>query len=215
MTDYHCHILPGVDDGFRTMENSLHCLDSYEQAGIAEVWLTPHIMEDIPNTTAALRERFEALQQAYKGPVKLHLAAENMMDELFEERLATGDVLPLCGENLLVETSYFNAPNRMDAILADVRYKGFTPVLAHPERYVYMEKDEYLRLRSQGVKFQLNLASLTGHYGPDAKRKAEQLLKLGCYSYVGTDLHRERTFDELRCADINKNIFDLLCQISY
>ena len=94
-TDWHCHVLPGVDDGVRTMAEALEVLEEYGRRGVAEVWLTPHIMEDIPNTTAALRERFSELQAAYSGPVRLHLAAENMLDSLFEERLESGDLLPL------------------------------------------------------------------------------------------------------------------------
>ena len=97
-TDWHSHILPGVDDGVRTMGESLEILRLYEELGVRSVWLTPHIMEDIPNTTAHLRERFAELQASYSGSVELHLAAENMLDGLFEERLEKNDLLPL-GEN--------------------------------------------------------------------------------------------------------------------
>ena len=89
-TDWHCHILPGVDDGVQTMEEALQILAEYERLGIKEVWLTPHIMEDIPNTTQHLRERFKELQATYQGNVVLNLASENMLDRLFEERLAQG-----------------------------------------------------------------------------------------------------------------------------
>lgn len=111
-TDYHSHILPGVDDGVQTMDESLEILRLYEEQGIKSVWLTPHIMEDIPNTTAHLRDRFAELQAAYTGGVQLHLAAENMLDNLFEERLGKNDLLPLGenGDHLLVETSYFSPP---------------------------------------------------------------------------------------------------------
>ena len=85
--DWHCHILPGVDDGVRSMNESLEMLDVYEMAGIKEVWLTPHVMEDVPNTTAMLRARFQDLEKAYSGKVRLHLASENMMDNLLLERL--------------------------------------------------------------------------------------------------------------------------------
>ena len=106
-TDWHSHILPGVDDGIQTMKDSLAVLNYYESIGISDVWLTPHIMEDIPNTTADLRARYSELLDAYKGPVKLHLAAENMIDNLFNERLAAKDFLPIGpnGTHLLVETS--------------------------------------------------------------------------------------------------------------
>lgn len=144
--DHHSHILPGVDDGVKKMEVSLKVLERYEQLGISEVWCTPHIMEDIPNTTAGLQARFAELCEAYQGPIKLHLAAEYMMDALFEERLNQGDLLSLGdeGNQLLVETSYFTPPMDMDSILLRIKQKGFYPVLAHPERYVYMGKKRYV-----------------------------------------------------------------------
>lgn len=190
-TDYHSHILPGVDDGVKKMEVSLKVLERYEQLGIVEVWCTPHIMEDIPNTTAALKARFAELCEAYQGSIKLHLAAEYMMDALFEERLQQNDLLPLGdkGNRLLVETSYFTPPMDMDAILNRVKQKGYYPVLAHPERYVYMGKERYTALKNMGILFQLNLSSLGGAYGSEAKEKAHWLLKHNYYDLAGSDLH--------------------------
>ncbi len=90
-TDWHSHILPGVDDGIRTMDESLAVLAYYESLGMSEVWLTPHIMEDIPNTTEDLKKRFEDLCKHYEGNMKLHLAAEYMLDNLFVQRLSEGE----------------------------------------------------------------------------------------------------------------------------
>lgn len=196
-TDYHSHILPGVDDGVKKLEVSLKVLERYEQLGIAEVWCTPHIMEDIPNTTAALKARFAELCEAYQGPVKLHLAAEYMMDALFEERLHQSDLLPLGdkGNRLLVETSYFTPPMDMDTILNRVKQKGYYPVLAHPERYVYMDKERYAALKNKDILFQLNLSSLGGAYGSEAKDKARWLLKHNYYNLAGSDLHSLHNMD--------------------
>ena len=203
-TDWHCHILPGVDDGFKRMDDSLAALVLYEQAGIKEVWLTPHIMEDIPNRTSALRERFVDLTLAYTGPIRLHLASENMMDALFEQRLLAGDLLPLKDKRLLVETAYFSPPIGMDDILTDIKSRGYFPVLAHPERYMYMDSRRYAALKAMGIEFQLNITALTGAYGPEVKSKAEHLLSAGMYNYCGTDLHRLSSFEHLLDAELKK-----------
>ena len=196
-TDHHSHILPGVDDGVKKMEVSLKILERYEQLGIAEVWCTPHIMEDIPNTTAGLQARFAELCETYQGPIKLNLAAEYMMDALFEERLEQGDLLKLGHENnrVLVETSYFTPPMDMDKILRRIKQKGLYPVLAHPERYVYMNKERYTALKDDGIVFQLNLSSLAGAYGSEAKDKALWILKKNYYNLIGSDLHSMRNID--------------------
>lgn len=190
-TDWHCHLLPGVDDGVQTMEETLQILSLYEQLGVNEVWLTPHIMEDMPNTTSVLKARFEELKIAYQGNITLHLAAENMLDNLFEERLEKNDLLPLGkdGKHLLVETSYFNPPMRLNNILLCIKAKGYVPVLAHPERYNYMSNDDYRQLKGLNVKFQLNLFPLVGAYGAGARKKAGRLLKNGFYDLVGSDTH--------------------------
>lgn len=197
--DWHCHILPGVDDGVQTMDEALHILAAYERLGIREVWLTPHIMEDIPNPTARLRERFAELLAAYKGNVVLNLAAENMLDKLFEERLEQGDLLPLGkdGRHLLVETSYFNPPMGLDDILRRIQAKGYYPLLAHPERYIYMEENDYMRLKSMHIKFQLNLFSLMDLYGKEVRKRAKELQSKGMYDYIGTDLHRIAVLNNL------------------
>lgn len=198
-TDWHCHILPGVDDGVRTMDEALAILAFYGQLGVKSVWLTPHIMEDIPNTTARLRERFDELKMAYHGNVQLHLAAENMIDNLFEERLKQDDLLPL-GEDsrhLLVETSYFTPPMNLYDTLECIKAKGYHPVLAHPERYVYMNDADYNKLKGIGVKLQINLFSLNGLYGNEVKKRAERLLRENKYDLSGTDLHRLAVLKDL------------------
>lgn len=191
-TDWHCHILPCVDDGVQTMEESLEILRRYEQLGVSTVWLTPHIMEDVPNTPDALRQRYAELKSAYQGSITLHLAAENMLDSLFEQRLGQNDLLPIGngGDHLLVETSYFNPPMGFHGLLESIKRKGYYPVLAHPERYTYMAQADYHELKSMGILFQLNIFSLIGFYGPVAKKKAEWLLSNGMYNLSGSDIHR-------------------------
>lgn len=200
-TDWHSHILPGVDDGVRTLDESIAVLSELEQLGIKKVWLTPHIMEDIPNTTAGLRECFNMLKSEYEGNICLRLASENMIDALFAERLKAGDFLPI-GENadmLLVETSYFNAPVNLTDTFERIKSKGLYPVVAHPERYNYIDDmAQYREWKAAGVKFQLNILSLSGIYGPGAKKKAVNLLRNDMYDFAGSDLHRATHIDYLR-----------------
>lgn len=198
-TDWHSHILPGVDDGFREMEDSLKAIKELESLGLRHLWLTPHIMEDVPNETSFLRRRFEELRLAYDGRVTLHLASENMMDALFEDRLEANDFLPIGdrGVHLLLETSYFNPPMNMTGILEQVMHKGYFPVLAHPERYRYMDEKDYERLREMGVLFQGNYFSLAGAYGNTARKKLEWMLKKGMIDMMGSDLHRLRVLQNV------------------
>lgn len=211
--DAHSHILPGVDDGVQTIGESLRILERYEKAGVKSVCLTPHVMEDIPNTPEHLREVFSQLKAAYSGGIALSLASENMLDGLLEERLESKDVIPFDGNRLLVETSYYNPPFNMDELLGKVRSAGFFPVLAHPERYTYMDMRDYGYLRSKGVMFQLNAASLAGYYGGEAAYKAGHLLDKGMYRYVGTDIHREQMIDFLEESRVGKKTFDALLKL--
>lgn len=207
-TDWHCHLLPDVDDGVRTLDETLHILALYEEQGVKEVWFTPHIMEDIPNKTADLSVKFRNLQTIYQGKMILHLAAENMLDNLFEERLEAGDLLPLGedGNHLLVETSYFHPPMGLENIFSRIKKKGYFPVLAHPERYMYMDEDDYFRLKEMGVKFQMNLPSIVGLYGTDVRKKAEWLLRKGFYNFAGTDTHRLASLQIALTKKVKKSV---------
>ena len=211
-TDCHSHILPGVDDGVQTMEEALEILRLYEELGIKSVWLTPHIMEDMPNTTTHLRERHAELQAAYSGPIKLYLAAENMLDNLFEERLERNDLLPLGenGDHLLVETSYFSPTKGLKNILLRIKSKGYHPVLAHPERYAYMDESDYRQLKDMGVKFQINLPSIAGMYGNRIKKKAMFLMREQAIAYIGTDIHSYSIFQKFIYTSVTRNVQKLL-----
>ena len=215
-TDWHSHILPGVDDGIPSLEDSLEVLAYYEKIGIREVWLTPHIMEDIPNTPEELRKRYQELQEAYQGTVKLNLAAENMMDNLFSERLESKELLPIGskGDHLLVETSYYQPPIDLYGTLKRIKELGFTPILAHPERYRYMNDTDYDYLYSKGVKLQMNIMSLAGVYGDSAQEKAQMLLSKGYYTFFGSDLHHLPTFQKaINAKALKKDTVDMLPRI--
>ncbi len=212
ITDYHSHVLPGVDDGIRNMAEALSALDRLSKEGVEQLWLTPHIMEDVPNTTEDLKKRFGELQAEYKGPIRLHLAAEYMIDSLFLERLQQRDLLPMgeLSDHLLVETSCWTPPMDLYDLFNDIRSAGYFPILAHPERYFYMTHADYKRLVSIGVTLQLNLGSVAGMYGNEVKKKAKWLLRNGFYTIAGSDLHRERMVDRILEYKHPKRVIPLL-----
>ena len=215
--DYHCHLLPGVDDGVQDTQESLEILGLWEKAGVKEVWLTPHIMDDVPNTPTDLRMRFEKVKTVYTGGIKLHLAAENMMDHLFMERLETRDLLPIgkAGTHLLIETSYYTPPMDMERMIDSVKEAGYTPILAHPERYLYMDADDYGKWKQRGVWLQLNIPSLVGAYGPEVQWKAEKLLEKGMYDYCGSDTHSIRFVEYFLNSKIAKKTVKKVQEIAF
>ena len=209
--DSHSHVLFGVDDGVRTLEESLSILQYEESLGVKEIWCTPHIIEDGINDHDLFKARFEQLCQAYSGPIRLHLAAEYMLDTVFEHRLKDRDLLTIDDETLLVETSTIAPPIGLYDIFRDILSAGYRPLFAHPERYVYLDEANYERLRRLGVQFQLNLPSLVGFYGETVKRKAEWLLKNDFYTHVGSDCHRRRLVNEqFERAVLSKDVIERL-----
>lgn len=212
-TDWHSHILPGVDDGINTMAQALAVLEEYEKLGFKKVWLTPHIMEDYPNPTEFLKQRFEELKSLWKGNMEIALAAENMLDNIFNERLGNNDLLPIGddGDHLLVETSYYTPPFAMDEMLESARKKGYNIILAHPERYRYMDLKDYQCLKEKGIKFQINILSLGGGYGEQAQKKAEWLVNNKFFDFLGSDIHSLESFlPRISDKNFNKNIINLL-----
>ena len=213
--DCHCHLLPGVDDGIKRIDDTLHILEEWEQCGVKEVWMTPHIMEDIPNEPDALMDRYQDVKASYTGGIKLQLAAEHMMDGLFLKRLEKDEVMRYNGgQRLLVETSYYTPPMNMAELIERVTKKGYEPILAHPERYQYMDRNDYLRWKQHGVLLQLNVPSLVGAYGPEVQRKAEWLLKENMYDYCGTDTHSIEQVRMFLNSEISKKSVKKVKEIS-
>lgn len=188
--DNHSHILYGLDDGVKKQEDSLAILRWLEEQGVSEVWFTPHVMEDVPNTTEGIRARFEELKAVYDGGLQLHLAAEYMIDTLFEERLEKRDLLEHGEEVVLVETSAIAPPINLWNVLEQMLKAGYRPMIAHPERYRYMEPSDYKELYNMGCFLQMNLPSIVGFYGESARQRAQYLLDKGWYRMVGSDCHR-------------------------
>ncbi|MCC6462573.1 MAG: hypothetical protein IT260_19045 [Saprospiraceae bacterium] len=206
-TDLHSHLLPGLDDGVPTMEEALEVIEILSRLGYKRVITTPHVMaERYPNTSAIILDQTRALQDAVKKagiPVEIHAAAEYFMDEQFTDLLDHGQLLTLDRDrHVLVEMSFHHEPLALRQALFDLQAHDYQPILAHPERYPYYHQklDDYKALLKAGCKFQVNILSITGHYGLDVQQAAQMLLKNGLVAFLGTDAHRLRHAQTLSAA---------------
>ncbi len=192
-TDYHSHILPSVDDGFKSVDQTLELLSYYEQLFIKRVVLTPHIGIDYKHIVASHSDIFDQIKQLYTGSVQLHLAAEYMLDADFEGYITSG-LRPIFDNRVLVESSCVAPPFNMDEQLYQLSSLSYTPVIAHPERYLYMARRDYDRLKNRGYEFQLNLLSLAGAYGKGVRESALYMLDSDMYELYGSDIHDIATY---------------------
>ncbi len=211
-TDIHCHIVPGVDDGSPNLEKSVELAERMSRWGISRIFLSPHVTQDtFENTPDTLAAPFEKLQNGVKEagvPMELSMHAEYRIDEFFLQQIEAGNLRPMPGNHLLVENAYAQEPWGLDNLLFDLRLKGYVPVLAHPERYLYYStsnRERYRQLHDTGLLFQINLLSLAGAYSKTEKQTAEWLLEQGMVDFIGTDLHRMGHAD---CIDTYLNSKD-------
>lgn len=199
-TDIHCHIVPGVDDGSPDIEYSEILLEDMEYMGLKRIFVSPHVTQDkFENTPEKLAEPFALLQNhaaEIVPEVQLHCHAEYRLDQFFMQRLNSEESLPcLPGKHILVENSFGQEPYDLDSLMFDLRMKGYIPILAHPERYKYynqLNRHRYAELHAAGILFQINLLSLSGHYGKTERATALELLESGMVQFIGSDIHRQR-----------------------
>lgn len=193
--DIHSHLLPGIDDGAKTFEDTLRLTSALQSFGVTEFITTPHIIQHVwENTHEGIALKAIDTREKLKKiniTIPFSAAAEYLMDDQFVRLFQSHELLTLKTNYVLVEMSYINAPIQLYSILFDLQVAGYIPVLAHPERYLFYHNNfnEYIKLKNAGCLFQLNLLSVVGYYGPQIAKIAEQMLAKGMYSYVGSDVH--------------------------
>lgn len=209
--DIHNHILPGVDDGAKNVEESIELIKGFREFGVNKFICTPHIMHNYyDNTHKSIKKSFKILKKELKNNninnIDISYAAEHMIDENFEHLLDNNEVLPLNSNHILIEMSYLQPSINFNQSVEKIIQKGIFPVFAHPERYQYLNNDlkNYERLKSQGLKFQLNILSLGGYYGPDVKKAALQLLENNLYDFLGSDAHNTTHIQSLKSIKLKE-----------
>jgi protein-tyrosine phosphatase len=203
--DMHSHVLPGIDDGAQTLEESIFLIKRMMEVGITKIIATPHIMVDFyrntPETINAALELLKAELTRQNIEIQIEAAAEHYFDETFENRVDEKRLMTMGDNYALFEYSFVSSPPNAFQVIQKMKEHGnYKPILAHPERYRYMTIDEMANLRSWGCNMQMNTISLTGYYGKDVKKKAEAMIDADIVDFISSDMHHPKHADAFKNA---------------
>lgn len=211
--DIHSHLLPGIDDGANSLEDSKLLISNLIDLGFSEFITTPHIIKNVwNNTTQSISANYESSifeLAAVLNNKTFNFAAEYMMDEAFVEILKKEEPLLTLKDNyVLVEMSYLNPPLILFDIIFEILLAGYIPVLAHPERYSFYHNNlsEYKKLKNAGCLFQMNLLSSVNYYGKYVTKTADYLLENNLIDFVGSDVHHIKHIDYFNEKIVLKNV---------
>ena len=229
MIDIHNHLLFGIDDGAKTLDESIDVLRDMEKYGYKSIILTPHYIKD-SNYSAPAKENYKRLKILKEELIKnnininLYLGNEIYIDDEIYNMLLNREVYPLNGTNfLLIELPISGEYENYEEIFSYLISKGCNVVLAHPERYIAFQKDfnKIYELEKIGVYFQSNIDSIFGRYGEDAEKTIKRLLKEKKISFLATDIHHKKhdynvwkTAREIALKYVSEKEFDILTNIN-
>ncbi|MEZ4799338.1 MAG: CpsB/CapC family capsule biosynthesis tyrosine phosphatase [Flavobacteriales bacterium] len=194
-TDMHSHLLFGIDDGAVSLENSLELIEHLMNMGYRKFITSPHIYRDLYfNSPDTILPKLKIVQDAIKEKgwdVELLAAAEYYLDDHFEDLIAKDELLTMGNKHILFELAFDSEPPNVKRALFNLQLNGYKPILAHPERYDYLHNQfsKYEDFADRDVYLQLNINSLSGHYGPMVKKVSERLIDAGLIRFIGTDCH--------------------------
>lgn len=194
--DMHSHLIAGIDDGAPTLDHSVAMLNKFAQLGYRKVITTPHILGEVhPNTPEIILSGLEEVKKELRAlqiPIEIEAAAEYYCDESFLPKIKEKNILSFGQNYVLMEFSMLSPSQYEAQALFELQVAGYVPVLAHFERYPYYHGNfkKVEALRERNIKIQVNLGSLTGHYGPAVKKMAEELIHKGLVDFLGSDCHR-------------------------
>ncbi len=205
-TDIHSHLIPSIDDGADNIETSIKLIEELHFLGYKKLITTPHISDIFHNSNKSILSNFNYLKEEIvkrEIEIEIEIGAEYYIDEYFKEYLLDKDTKLLSfgdKDYLLIEFSYFTEPRDIENLIYDISLKGYIPILAHPERYIYWHNNfsKYTELKNMGVLFQLNLNSISNYYNKEIKYCAEKLIKNSYIDFLGTDTHHIKHIESLK-----------------
>lgn len=194
-TDLHSHLIPGIDDGSKSLDESIAMLKQFEAFGYKKVITTPHIMSDFyKNTPEIILGGLEIVRKGIKDAglnIEIEAAAEYYLDLHFEEQIEAKNLLTFGNNHVLFELSFSNEPPRVKEAIFNLQTQGYKPIMAHVERYPFYFNDfeKIEDFKNRGCLIQLNINSLSGQYGPAVKKMAESIIDRDLVDVVGSDCH--------------------------
>ena len=197
--DIHSHVLPGLDDGAKNIEESIMLISEMKNLGISKIITTPHTYPGLyDNSTTSIIDSYEKVKNEIPNEVEFFYASEYMIGKYLIKEAFDKKLLTMKENHVLIEMSYISEPINLKEIVFVIMTNGFKPILAHPERYNFYFDDlkKYYQLKNLGLKFQLNLLSLTGYYGEETMRVSNKLLENNLIDYVGSDIHKLKHVQE-------------------
>lgn len=204
MIDLHTHIIPNVDDGSKSIEDTFELLKEAARVGFTDVILTPHYIKGYYETDTKIREYWvesiARVLEELKIPIKVHVGNEIYVCEDIDELVYQNIVSTLNNSKyVLVELPMNNNIKYLEEVIFKLSNLDKVPIIAHPERYSYFQKDIkiLIELHNKGVLFQSNYGSILGLYGEEPKKALTKMLKENIIDFLGTDVHRPDTIYQL------------------
>jgi len=199
--DIHSHILPGIDDGAKNVEESLSLISQMKEMGFSKIIGTPHTYQGLyDNTNESIKGSFDLLKKNLEEDIEINYASEYMIDGSLLKRIEERSLLTLKDNYVLVEMSFISAPNNLYEIIFELQTNDYIPILAHPERYGFLfdNFNKYYKLKKAGCKFQINLLSTTGYYGNEVLEFSNKLLENKMIDFVGSDIHSQKHINKMK-----------------
>ncbi|MAV92564.1 MAG: histidinol phosphatase [Candidatus Marinimicrobia bacterium] len=199
--DIHSHILSNIDDGPKTVDDSVYLVNQMDSLGLKKIICTPHTFPGLyNNTNSTIELSYNKLIEKVQTKMDIEYASEYMLDFSIIDRMNKTKLLTLKEDYVLVEMSFISPPVKLYDILFELQVHGYKIILAHPERYsfFYSNFNEYIKLKKIGVEFQLNLLSTVDYYGNDVRKISDKLLKNNMIDYVGTDIHTKEHISSIK-----------------
>lgn len=214
--DIHSHLIPGLDDGSPSLDDSLKLIRQFKSLGYRKLITTPHVMVDYyKNNPSNIRKGLAELREAISKEgidIEVDVAAEYMLDDGFGKIFNAKDLLPVNGKYILIELPVFNESPQVSEIIFNLQIEGFQVILAHPERYIYWFRNfsQFEQLRDRNVYFAMNVVSLSGFYPQPVKQLAEKMIDLNMIDFIGSDMHSQKYMDAFVSSLKSKHLSKLL-----